>query len=336
MTTKTERFNRIKNAATAGLIALVVAALTFGVLTRFIRPVSPPMSLTAGTGFVVTSNIYSFPSCSGSSVPLVPGANDCAVFTVRNNLSVPINVQTLSMKVSDSPTGCPPSDFSLPAFTGSLTVPGSGISSTSGLPISLVDTHADEDACAGATISFTYAGTAVYTDVTTTSLAVSPSAPASGGTVTLTATVTGVNASTDPASPAGSVSFNSCTTSDCGTSTPLGTASVGSDGVATMRTSVLATGTHYVQAVYSGSGTEFSSSSSTVATVAVGAPVSAAGSTPGSGSAGTAGHGASTSPSSIAFTGADIAGMAVAALVLIGSGTLLVVVVRRRRQVSRS
>jgi hypothetical protein len=329
------RFNRTKNVAAASLIALVVAAAIVGISTQFVRPAALPMSLTAGSGFTVSSTIYGAPACAGTTVPLSPGAADCAVFTVRNNLTVPISVQSLSMAVTSSPSGCPATDFSLPAFAGNLTVPGSGTSTSGALPISLIDTPSDQDACAGATIAFSYTGTAQYTDVTTTALAVSPTAPTSGQPVTLTATVVGANGSNDPALPSGAVTFNSCSTSDCASTTPIGTGSIGTGGAATLTTSSLTTGTHYLQAVYTGTGTDYTGSSSAVTTVAVGAPVTAAGSTKGATGAGTSGR-TSSSGSSIAFTGADIAGMVVAALLLIAIGSMLVVSVRRRRKVTQS
>jgi len=329
----TTRLHKTKNVMATGLVALVVAALTFGGLTRFIKPVSPPIALTAGTGFVVSSHIYASPACAGPTVSLVPGATDCAVFSVQNTLSVPISVQSLTMAVSSAPSGCPAVDFSLPTFTGTLMVPGDGTSTTSGLPISLTDTHADQDACSGATIGFSYSGTAQYTDDTTTSLTVSPTTPSAGQALTLTATVTGSNASSDPASPGGSVTFESCTTAACSAPTPLGTATVGSNGTATLTTTAPAAGTDYLEAVYGGSGSDFSTSSSTVSTVGVADPVSnSASSSSAAPSGSSTTRSPSTSPSAIAFTGADIAGMVLAALALIGAGSALVLVVRRRRK----
>ena len=326
---KPERFRRTKSVVASGAIALVVAALTFGVSSAVLRPASSPFAASSGTAFTVSSAIYPSPACSGSTTLLYPGVTDCAVLTIHNNLTVPLTVQNLSTTIPSAPAGCPASNFDLPTFSGNLSVPASGSVSTSGLPISLIDTHTNQDACQGVTVSFTYTGSAQYTDSTSTALAASPTAPTSGQATTLSATVTGNNAANDPSLPTGTVTFNSCPTAACSSSTALGTGTIGSGGVATLNTTSLTQGTNYLQAVYGGQGTDYSGSTSPVLTLTVGAPVTS-GATTGSGTSGTSG--VSTKPSTVAFTGADIAGMTLAGLLMIGLGTFLVVVVRRRRR----
>jgi hypothetical protein len=325
---KPERFRRTKSVVASGAIALVVAALTFGVSSAVLRPASSPFAVSSGTAFTISSAIYSSPACSGPSALLLPGVTDCAVLTVKNNLTVPITVQNLSTTIPSPPAGCPASDFSLPTFSGSLSVPASGTVSTSGLAISLLDTGTNQDACQGATVNFTYSGSAQFTDSTTTALASSPTSPAAGQPTTLSATVTGNNASNDPSIPTGPVTFNSCPTTACSTTTAFGTGTIGTGGVATLTTSSLTQGVHYLQAVYGGQGTDYSGSTSPVLTLTVGAPVTSGATAAGSGTSGT--PGVSTKPSTVAFTGADIAGMVMAGLLMIGLGTVLVVVVRRR------
>ena len=323
---KQERFRKTKSVMASSAIALVVAALTFGVASAVLRPAASPFSATPGTAFTVSSAIYASPSCSGPTVPLYPGATDCAVLTIRNNLSVPMTVLSLSTTVSSPPAGCPASDFDLPTFSGSLPIPANGAVSTSGLPISLIDTHTNEDACEGLTVGFTYTGSAQYTDSTSTVLTASPSAPTSSQPTTLSATVTGNNAANDPSTPTGTVTFNLCSDATCSSTTSLGTGTIGSNGVATLTTTSLTTGTRFVQAVYGGQGTDFTGSTSQVLTLSVSA---------GSAIAFTGGPG-SGSGSAVAFTGADIAGMTAGGLILIGAGSLLVFVTRRRRRASQS
>ena len=196
---KPERFRRMKSVVASSAIALVGAALTFGVSSAVLRPASSPFAVSSGSAFSVTSAIYSSPACSGSTALLLPGITDCAVLTVKNNLSVPITVQSLSTSVTSPPAGCPASNFSLPTFSGNLSVAAGGTVSTSGLPISLLDTHTNQDACQGATISFAYSGTAQFTDSTTTDLASSPTASRPRASpLTLNAMVTGNNAVTTP------------------------------------------------------------------------------------------------------------------------------------------
>lgn len=332
---KSERFKRTKSVMASGAIALVVAALSFGVSSGALRPSSSPLVVSSGTAFTVSSAIYPSPACSGSTALLYPGVTDCAVLTVHNNLTVPITVQSLSTSVTSPPAGCPASDFSLPSFSGSLSVPGGGTAGTSGMPISLLDTHTNQDACKGVTVNFAYTGSAQFTDNTSTALAASPTSPISGQAATLSAPVTAGNASSDPSLPTGTVTFNSCPTAACTSTTALGTGAIGAGGAATLNTPSLTTGVHYFEAVYGGKADDYSGSTSPVLTLTVGDPVTS-GATTGSATSGTSGtSGVSTSPSStgaIAFTGADIAGMVALALVMIGAGTFVVIAVRRRRK----
>lgn len=332
---KPELLQRTKSAVAAGAVALVVGALVVGLSSLMVPSrslVRPGFDLTAGaSSFSIAGAIYGSPRCSGASAPLQPGTERCLVLTVQNNLSVPIAVTRLSTSVTSSPVGCPASDFLLPTFSGSLSVSASGTASTSGLPISLLENGANQDACEGATISFAYNGTAQFTDSTSIVLTANPTSPSAGQATVLRATVTGTNATSDPSLPTGTVTFDSCPTAACTTSSVLGTGSVGAGGATTVTTSSLTPGVHYVQAVYGGEGNDYSSSTSPSLAVTISAPVSS-GSTTGSGNS-TSGSGISTKPAlPIAFTGADIAGMFGVALILIGGGTIAVLAVRRKRK----
>jgi hypothetical protein len=306
------------------------------------RPSDPAMSLTAGAGFGITSTFYPSPACSGATPVLYPGVTDCVVFTVSNSLSVPITVQSITMALSSAPAGCVAADFSLPTFSGNLSVPAGGTATTPGLPVSLVETGTNEDACETSTLGFTYSGNAQYTDTTSTALVASPTSTTAGQTVTLTATVSAADAGSDPSGPAGTVTFDSCPTSACTSGTPLGTASVGAGGVATLTTSSLPVGSNLIEAVYGGSGTDFGGSTSPVVTVTVAAATAPATTTPttsratgsSAASATTTTTTTTTKTTPVAFTGADISGMVTAAAALIGAGTVLLVL-RRRRRVAR-
>jgi Bacterial Ig-like domain (group 3) len=329
---KTERFKRTKSVVASTVIALVVAAMTFGVSSAVLRPATSPFAASSGSAFTISSAIYPSPACSGSTTLLWPGVTECAVLTIHNNLSVPVTVQNLSTTIPSPPAGCPASNFDLPTFSGSLSVPASGSASTAGLPISLIDTGTNQDACLGVTVHFTYSGSAQYTDATATAVAATPVLPVLGQPVVLTATVTAANAATDPSGPTGTVTFYACPTAACATTTSLGTATVGPNGKAVLSSLNLLLGRQYVEAVYGGSGTDFTRSTSPAIPISVVAAVTL----PGNATLGSGPTPPSSSPSSVAFTGADIAGMTVAGLLMIGLGTVLVLVVRRRRKTAGS
>jgi hypothetical protein len=196
------------------------------------------------------------------------------------------------------------------------------------VPIELQDSGTDQSMCENLQYHFVYSGTAQFTDATSTVLTSSVAAPGSGQPVTLSATVSGSNANVDTDLPTGTVTFNSCPTAACVTTTPLGTGAIGNGGVATLTTAGPTTGTHYLEAVYSGGGVDYTGSTSAVLTMTSGAPVMSSGITGPTTSAGAA-KGSSASP--LAFTGADIAAMTGTALLLIAAGTGVVVAVRRRR-----
>src|SRR6202050_3511342 len=281
---KSERFTRTKSVMASSAIALVVAALSFGVAHTVVRPSDPKMALASGSGFTITSNIYSTSACSGSTAELYPGTARYICFTVQNNLTVPLTVGSISMTLSNSPsTSCAAGDLSLPTFSGSLNVPGSGSASTAGIPIELKDDGDQSSQCQDQTFDFTYTGTAQYTDSTSTSLASSSpeNTAASGTSVTFTATVTETDAGSDPSGPAGTVTFYSCpSSSSCSSPTStLGTETLRSNGQATFATSSLPVGTSYVEAVYGGSDTNLTGSTSKVVTQSVTSGSSATAST---------------------------------------------------------
>ena len=148
-------------------------------------------------------------------------------------------------------------------------MPANGDATSSGVPVELNDNDSSQDTCQTYTYHFTYSGLANYTDSTTTALTAAPNPSSSGQSVTFTATVTETNASIDPSGPTGTVTFYSCTSNTCGSTTSLGTGSVGSNGQATFSTSSLAVGTDYIEAVYGGSGSNLTGSTSNVVTQTV-------------------------------------------------------------------
>ncbi len=96
---------------------------------------------------------------------------------------------------------------------------------------------------------------------TTSVLTSSPNPSSYGTSVTFSDTV-----SASSGTPAGTVTFYSCTTNSCGTKTSLGTETLAS-GKATYSTTSLPVGTTYVEAAYGASGNYGGSTSNVVTQV---------------------------------------------------------------------
>ena len=279
-----ERFTKTKSVMASSVIALVVAALVFGASTLVLgpRPASsenPGFALTSGlSSFTITSTVYPSPACSGSTALVYPGTPRCVIFSVHNNLSVPISVQNITSALDTTdypapPAVCAGSYLTFPTYSGSFTVPASGNASSPGVTIELKDSGSSQDGCAGYTYHFTYSGGAEYTDSTSTTLSAGPNPSTSGQSVSFSATVTAANASTDPTLPSGTVSFYRCPTSaqcTAGSSNLLGSGTISTGGKASFSASTLSAGTTYVEAVYPASGTNFTPSTSNVVAQVVG------------------------------------------------------------------
>jgi hypothetical protein len=127
------------------------------------------------------------------------------------------------------------------------------------VPISLIDTQTNQDACENTTFNFTCAGTATYSEVYATTTAVTSSEKQSG--VTYTATVT-ASATGDqdpvPSSPTGTVTFNNGSTALC---TAISLTSTGT--TTSTATCGPFTGDDTITAVYTNTDGNFSDSSGT-------------------------------------------------------------------------
>ena len=142
---KSERFKRTKSVMASGAVALVVAALAFGVSSSVLGTKSAiaqrlGFDLTSGSSsFTITSSIYPSPACSGSTALLYPGTPRCMVFSVHNNLSVPISVGSITSALDTTdypapPPACAGTNLTLPTYSGSLAVPANGDATSSGVP----------------------------------------------------------------------------------------------------------------------------------------------------------------------------------------------------------
>jgi len=258
----------------AACVVAPAAAFACGFPGRNHHPRPPKPPVRSGSAFTITSAIYPSPRCAGSSALLYPGVTRCLVYTVKNDLDVPISVQHITAALdphySAPPSGCTASDLSLPSFSGWLQVSGNGSATSAGLPISLIDTKTNQDNCEHTVLHFVYQGTAVYTATTSTTLASSLDPSDSGQYVTFTATVTAPDA---PTSPTGSVNFYACATAACGHTDLLDSATVGPHGRTSFSTRCLPVGTTYLEAVYEGGSTNFSSSTSNRVAQVIKSPV---------------------------------------------------------------
>lgn len=203
------------------MVGLGLLALAGVALVTIPRTFAPHVVLTSGEDFSIAGQLSSSPSPAVTPAQFFPGTQRYLVLTVTNPQQVTITVNTLGVSVApDStatplPADCPASDLDLSqaSFTGALSVPPNGGTASAWLPISLRDTHTDQDGCEGATFYFDYTGTAQYTEVYATQTSVGSSLNPSqvGQPVTYTATVTAVaGASQDPvpSSPTGVVTFD--------------------------------------------------------------------------------------------------------------------------------
>ncbi len=212
-----KKFRRTK-AVVPSAVALVIAALVFVLGSVVTGPTKTPKFLLASaTDFSITSTISSSPTSQVAAL-LYPGAQRYLWYTAYNPKKVPITVTSMSITAVTPPTGCATSnlDTSNTTFSGSLVVPSSGTNSVS-VPISLLDTQANQNSCENTVFNFVYAGTATYTEVYATTTAVTSSG------VTYTATVTASASSGQdpvPSSPTGNVTFSEGSTTFCA-SVPL-------------------------------------------------------------------------------------------------------------------
>jgi hypothetical protein len=289
-----KKLEKARKGVTTVVVVALAAAFAYTVSGLIVHP-QPKFELTVNKTFAITSAIYAnytAGTCTGTTTAkLYPTTTRCLAVTVKNPLSVVIDVKSLSMTVTSfTPT---PSNHSLPACTTTMISPPTLFTSpftitphtatTIDRPIKL-STTGTQDNCENGTFRFKFTATATYTDTTTTSLAPASPAPIHPGTtLTLTATVTPSNPTNDPYGPATApvkvADFYSCTTATCATKTLLSTkpltqkTATTKAATATFTTGALSTGTYYYEAVYPAKGTHtgtFTGSTSNVVTQEVG------------------------------------------------------------------
>ena len=218
--------------------------------------------------FTITNTISSS-ATQQSAALLYPGVPRYLWYTAHNPLNVPITVRTMSISTVTPPAGCPTLnlDDSETAFSGSLVVPAFGSNSTP-VPISLLETHTNQDSCEDKVFQFKFQGTATFSVVTSTQTLLSSSHDPSvvGQSVTYTATVIlgdGSGNQHNSTTPNGSVTFTDGSTVICA-NVPVSRGAHGSSVATCTTPTYLATGVHPITAVFTDSDGNYSDSTSSV------------------------------------------------------------------------
>ena len=213
------KFRRFKETVKASAVALACAVLVASVAA-------------AGTSlghhhddhdnpiFTITNTISSSVTQQTPAL-LYPGVPRYLWYTAHNPLKVPITVRTLSISSVTPPPGCPTInlDYASTTFTGSLVVPAQGSNSVP-VPISLFETHKNQDSCERTTFEFRFQGSATYSVVTSTQIQVFSSHDPSvvGQSVTYSAIIVsgdGNGNQHNSGSPTGTVTFYDGSTIIC-------------------------------------------------------------------------------------------------------------------------
>jgi len=273
-----------------GAIAVVVAALAFGISSSVLGPKSAiarhlGFDLTSGSSsFMITSSTYATPSgsypatsCSGTPALLYPAVTRCVVFSVHNNLKAAISIQSITTALDTTNYPAPPADCSganlvLPTFSGSFNVAAGGDATSPGVPVELKDNGAPQNDCENYTYHFVYVGSANYTEVygTSTALGSSRNPSTVGQNVTYTATVTAsASASQDPvpSSPTGTVTFKDNGTTICNTVALTSTGTTTATAQCTVNYATTAGSPHPITASYVNTDGNFTNSSASLSQV---------------------------------------------------------------------
>lgn len=254
------RIPKMSIKARVGVTALACSALLGALAFSISRSTtSPKMILTAGNDFTITGQLSSTPAPNITPGAFYPGAQRYFVLTVHNPLGAAITVTSLGVTVSpDSsstplPQNCDASNLRLPATTvEQLQVPSEG-TAAAWLPVSMVDSGANQDGCQGAKFYFTYSGAAEYIEVYPTATAItSPTTHTAlvGQSVTYVASVTpglGNYGDQAPSAPTGTVTFDDGSNIICPN---VSVTQTGNASRASCTTTYLTAGPHTITAMY--------------------------------------------------------------------------------------
>lgn len=212
-----KKLQRLRETVKASAIVLASAILVASVA---VACTSIAHGASNQPKFTITNTISSS-ATSQTTALLYPGVPRYLWYTAHNPLKVPITVRTLSISHVAPPPGCTTAnlDYASTTFTGSLVVPAQGTNSVS-VPISLFETHTNQDSCEDKVFGFSFQGSATFSIIasTQTQLSSSHNPSAIGQLVTYTATIVsddGTGNHQNSSSPTGSVTFDDNSTVIC-------------------------------------------------------------------------------------------------------------------------
>lgn len=177
----------MRGGLVAASVVVACGALGIAISSASPRPHDdePPVAFTI-------SNATSSSPTNLIPATLFPGVTRFLWYSVHNLTERRIEVTNIHIASITAPLGCPASelDLSQTNFTGALLV-GPGATDTAVVPISLVDTGTNQDACEGKTFYFHFTGRAVSPYVVRTDVFLATSIDPSlvGQSVTFTAAV---------------------------------------------------------------------------------------------------------------------------------------------------
>ena len=256
---------RVKEAVKAGALAIASAVLVASV---GVACTSIAHGASDQANFTITNTISSSATTQTSAL-LYPGVPRYLWYTAHNPLKVPITVRTLSISSVTPPTGCTTAnlDYASTTFTGSLVIPAHGTNSVP-VPISLIETHTNQDSCENKVFGFTFQGSATFSVVesTHTQLSSSHNPSAIGQVVTYIATITsddGTGNHGNSGSPTGSVAFDDGSTVLCA-SVPVVAGSNGTSSATCTPPAYLVSGNHLITSVYTNTDGNYSDSTAPI------------------------------------------------------------------------
>jgi hypothetical protein len=262
-----QRFRRFRETTKAGAIAITSVVLVASVAAAC-TSIAFAHDESDQARFTITNTISSS-ATSQSPALLYPGVTRYLWYTAHNPLKVPITVQSMSISSVAAPPGCPVTNLNYAAtnFAGTLVVPAEGTNSVP-VPISLFETHTNQDSCEHKVFEFAFRGSATFSIVVSTQTVLSSShnPSAVGQSVTYTATVISGDGSgnqQNATSPIGAVTFYDGAIVICA-DIPVIPAGNGKSQATCTPPAYLGTGVHPITAVFTNTDGNFSDSSSSV------------------------------------------------------------------------
>jgi hypothetical protein len=260
-----KNLRRIRQTFKTGAVTLACAVLAASVAAAC---TTIAHGLSNQPKFTITNTISSSATTQTAAL-LYPGVPRYLWYTAHNPLSVPITVRSMTIASVTPPAGCSTTNlnYASTAFTGSLVIPARGTNSAP-VPISLFETHTNQDSCENKLFGFTFQGTATYSVVSPTKTQLSssrnPSAP--GQTVTYSALIIsgdGTGNHGAAPSPTGSVTFYDGSTVICA-NVPVVAGPNNTSSATCTPPAYAVVGAHPISALFTNSDGNFADSNSSI------------------------------------------------------------------------